>query len=104
MSYLTFHSKKIFYKEAGHGKPLVMLHGDTASSVMFEFLLPLYQENFRVILLDFLGNGQSDRVSHFPADLWSSQTVFLCSACPLRSCRFPSFSWEAERTLCAAGI
>lgn len=30
MSYLTFHSKKIFYKEAGHGKPLVMLHGDTA--------------------------------------------------------------------------
>ena len=73
MSYLTFHSKKIFYKEAGHGKPLVMLHGDTASSVMFEFLLPLYQEHFRVILLDFLGNGQSDRVSHFPADLWSSQ-------------------------------
>ena len=66
MSYLTFHSKKIFYKEAGHGKPLVMLHGDTASSVMFEFLLPLYQEHFRVILLDFLGNGQSDRVSLFP--------------------------------------
>ena len=29
MSYFTFHSKKIFYKEAGHGKPLVMLHGDT---------------------------------------------------------------------------
>ena len=26
------------------------------------------------------------------------------SACPLRSCRFPSFSLEAERTLCAAGI
>lgn len=73
MSYLTFHSKKIFYKEAGHGKPLVMLHGDTASSVMFEFLLPLYQEHFRVILLDFLGNGQSGRVSHFPADLWNSQ-------------------------------
>lgn len=73
MSYFTFHSKKIFYKEAGHGKPLVMLHGDTASSVMFEFLLPLYQEHFRVILLDFLGNGQSDRVSLFPADLWLSQ-------------------------------
>ena len=32
-----------------------MLHGDTASSRMFELLLPLYQENFRVILMDFLG-------------------------------------------------
>ena len=73
MSYLTFHSKKIFYKEAGRGKPLIMLHGDTASSRMFEFLLPLYRENYRVILLDFLGNGQSDRVDRFPENLWITQ-------------------------------
>ena len=62
MSYFTYKSKKIFYQEAGTGEPLIMLHGDTASSRMFEFLLPLYQENFKVILLDFLGNGRSDRV------------------------------------------
>lgn len=53
MSYFNYQLKKIFYKEVGGGKPLVMLHGDTASSVMFELLLPLYQENFRVILIDF---------------------------------------------------
>ena len=41
MSYFNYQSKKIFYKEVGGGKPLVMLHGDTASSVMFELLLPL---------------------------------------------------------------
>lgn len=52
---------------------LFMLHGDTASSIMFEMLLPLYQENFRVVLIDFLGNGKSDRVSKFPADIWISQ-------------------------------
>ncbi len=52
---------------------LFMLHGDTASSIMFEILLPLYQENFRVVLIDFLGNGKSDRVSKFPADIWISQ-------------------------------
>lgn len=73
MSYFKYHSKRIFYKEAGSGKPLIMLHGDTASSTMFEMLLPLYQEHFRVILIDFLGNGKSDRVSKFPADLWISQ-------------------------------
>ena len=55
MSYFHYQSKKIYYKEIGSGKPLVMLHGDTASSRMFELLLPLYQENFRVILMDFLG-------------------------------------------------
>lgn len=55
MTYFMYQSKRIFYKEIGVGKPLIMLHGDTASSVMFEFLLPLYQENFRVVLIDFLG-------------------------------------------------
>lgn len=74
MSYFKYQSKNIFYKEVGCGKPLIMLHGDTASSRMFEMLLSLYQEHCRVILMDFLGNGQSDRVMAFPADLWRSQS------------------------------
>lgn len=79
MSYFNYQSKKIFYKEAGWGKPLVMLHGDTASSVIFKMLLPLYQKHFRVILIDFLGNGQSDRVKKFPPDLWISQAQQVIS-------------------------
>ncbi len=73
MSYFHYQSKQIYYQEIGSGTPLIMLHGDTASSVMFELLLPLYQEHFRVILMDFLGNGRSDRVAAFPADLWITQ-------------------------------
>lgn len=73
MSYFKYQSKRIFYKEIGCGKPLIMLHGDAVSSTMFEMLLPLYQEHFRVILIDFLGNGKLDRVKKIPADLWSSQ-------------------------------
>ena len=43
MSYFIYQSKKIFYNEVGTGKPVIMLHGDTASSTMFEFvLMPLY--------------------------------------------------------------
>lgn len=56
MPYFNYQSQKIFYRELGSGKPLLMLHGDTASSTMFELLLPLYQAHFRVILIDFLGN------------------------------------------------
>lgn len=49
---------------------MVFLHVDTASSKMFELLLPLYTDDFKVILIDFLGNGKSDRVKEFPVDLW----------------------------------
>lgn len=43
MSYFTYYGKKIFYREVGEGKPVLFLHGNTASSKMFELILPLYQ-------------------------------------------------------------
>ena len=70
MSYFVYESKKVFYKVTGSGTPVIFLHGDTASSKMFEMLLPLYSEHFKVILIDFLGNGKSERVEKFPNDLW----------------------------------
>lgn len=73
MSYFIYQSKRIYYSEQGSGKPVVFLHGDAASSKMFAPLLPLYTEEFRVILIDFLGNGKSDRVEEFSADLWQEQ-------------------------------
>ncbi len=75
MSYFNYHNKNIFYQEIGSGTPLIFLHGNTASSKMFEMLLPLYQENFRVILIDFLGNGQSDRMENIPPELWYEEAL-----------------------------
>lgn len=65
MSYFNYQSKNIYYTETGNGKPVVFLHGNTASSKMFEPLLPLYEEHCKVILLDFLGHGRSDRLVDF---------------------------------------
>lgn len=73
MSYFIYQSKKIYYTETGNGKPVVFLHGNTASSKMFEPLLPLYEDYFKVILVDFLGHGRSDRLQEFPADLWQEE-------------------------------
>ena len=73
MAYFKYDSKNIYYYEIGQGKPIVLLHGNTASSKMFEFLLPMYQQDFKVILIDFLGHGQSDRVDKFPSDIWKWQ-------------------------------
>lgn len=80
MSYFYYQSKKIYYTEEGKGKPVLFLHGNTASSKMFEFLLPLYKTKFHVILIDFLGHGKSERVDGFPAELWreeANQTIAL---------------------------
>ena len=75
MPFFKYVDRSIFYEEYGTGKPLIFLHGNTASSKMFELLMPLYAENFRCILIDFLGNGQSDRVEHFSSDVWYDEAL-----------------------------
>ncbi|WP_297955918.1 alpha/beta fold hydrolase [uncultured Ruminococcus sp.] len=70
MSFYIFDNKKIFYEEMGEGTPLIFLHGNTASSKMYEDYSNRYSERFKVILIDFLGHGRSERLSKFPADLW----------------------------------
>lgn len=57
MSYFNYQSKNIYYAETGNGKPVAFLHGNTASSKMFEPLLPLYEEYFRVSLVGSSGGA-----------------------------------------------
>lgn len=58
MSYFVYQQKRVYYSEAGKGNPVVFLHGNTASSRTFEPLLPLYEEHFKAILVDFLGHSR----------------------------------------------
>ena len=53
MSYLKYQGKNIFYTEIGDGEPCIFLHGNTASSKMFEYLLPLYTDEVKAISIDF---------------------------------------------------
>ena len=73
MAFFFYFYKNIYYDEIVAGVPVVLLHVDTASSKMFEYIIPFYTNSFRVIFMDFLGNGQSDRVEELPSDLWYSQ-------------------------------
>lgn len=70
MSYFTFNDKKVYYTEFGTGSPLMLLHGNTASSNMFYEIAEIYKKDYKVILIDFLGHGKSDRLLEFPTDLW----------------------------------
>ena len=64
MSYFYYQTKR-FITQNQKGKPVLFLHGNTASSRMFELLLPLYEDQFHIILIDFLGHGKSDRLEEF---------------------------------------
>lgn len=75
MSKFKYNDKSIFYHIIGKGSPVVFLHGNTASSKMFDYLIPLYQEHFTLILIDFLGHGLSDRLNVFPSDLWFDEAL-----------------------------
>ena len=73
MPYFFYQGKRCFYTCSGVGPPLLFLHGNTASSQMFQFLLPFYTPCFRCILLDFLGSGRSQRMPELPPQLWIDQ-------------------------------
>nr|WP_122012439.1 alpha/beta hydrolase [Maliibacterium massiliense] len=79
MAYFTYNGKKCFYSEQGAGTPLLLLHGNTASSNMFYHAAPRYADAYKVVLMDFLGHGQSARLDAFPTDLWYDEAQQVIS-------------------------
>lgn len=79
MAYFNYKSHKIYYDEFGTGKPLLMLHGNTASSVMFSEFVSEYAKKYKVILIDFLGCGKSDRIETWAEDLWYDEAMQVIS-------------------------
>jgi pimeloyl-ACP methyl ester carboxylesterase len=55
---------KLHYLTAGHGTPLILLHGYAETSLMWRPIIPVLAERFTVIAPDLPGFGDSD----IPAD------------------------------------
>jgi len=55
---------KLHYVTAGHGTPLILLHGYAETSLMWKPIIPVLAERFTVIAPDLPGIGDSD----IPAD------------------------------------
>jgi pimeloyl-ACP methyl ester carboxylesterase len=68
----------IFYKVTGNGEPLLLLHGLMVTGAIFDPLVVLLQSNFRMIIPDLRGHGQSSDLSG-PYDV-SSLTADLDGA------------------------
>jgi pimeloyl-ACP methyl ester carboxylesterase len=55
---------KLHYMTAGHGTPLILLHGYAETSLMWKPIIPVLAERFTIIAPDLPGIGDSD----IPAD------------------------------------
>ncbi len=75
MSYFTYSGKNVYYEEHGNGRPLLLLHGNTASSNMFGGVTEQFTAHHKVVLIDFLGHGRSERLDRFPTDLWYDEAM-----------------------------
>ena len=62
MPYITANDgKKIWYDVVGDGDPLVLIGGSSLVHRQWDFMLPILQDHFKVILYDQRGAGLSDR-------------------------------------------
>jgi 3-oxoadipate enol-lactonase len=52
----------LYYRVIGRGPPLVLLHGLMASGAMFDPLVDLLRDDFRLLIPDLRGHGQSDKM------------------------------------------
>ena len=49
------------YVEAGHGQPILMLHGEPTWGYLYRRMIPTLAEVGRVIVPDLIGFGRSDK-------------------------------------------
>lgn len=70
MSYFNYNQKKVYYYEKGVGSPIIIIHGNTASSKMQQGLVKKLQKDLRVISIDLPGHGKSERIDEWPIDFW----------------------------------
>ena len=74
---------KLHYQEKGEGEPMILLHGNEEDGSYFAHQMDYFSRNYRVIVVDTRGHGQSPRgtapftIAQFAEDLhdlWMSLT------------------------------
>ena len=76
--YAEVNGIKMYYEIYGQGKPLVLLHGNSASISSFEKQIPALSKNFKVIAIDSRGQGNStEDGKKFTYELFAEDTKAL---------------------------
>ena len=57
--YISVNNVRLYYEIYGHGKPLLLLHGNGQSMAAFTYQLEVFSKYYKVILVDCRGRGKS---------------------------------------------
>lgn len=89
MTVLRLSGGEVYVEEVGSGRPLLVLHGGLGLD--HSYLRPAFDRfagRYRVVYMDFLGNGRSDRTIDYDAivdnSIWVRQVGDLIDALGLR--------------------
>lgn len=66
---------RVFVREAGQGPPLLCLHGFPTASFDYARLAPLLAPHYRLLTLDFLGFGFSDKPRPYTYSLYEQAAL-----------------------------
>lgn len=61
MDSLTIGDLTLYYQEWGSGYPLVLIHGMGSDHTVWQEIIPLLKNNYRVLALDLRGHGMSTK-------------------------------------------
>jgi 3-oxoadipate enol-lactonase len=81
MSKFRINDIQLYYEEEGAGAPLVFIHGLGSSTRDWEYQIPEFRKNYRVVAFDLRGHGQSDKPpGPYSLPLFASDTASLLKA------------------------
>lgn len=63
MAYFQFEGKEVYYEVHGQGEPLLLLNGIFMSTASWAAFVPSYSRQNQLILVDFLDQGKSQKLS-----------------------------------------
>lgn len=92
---------------AMHGQPVLFAHGYGCDQNMWRFVAPRFEDDFKVILFDYIGAGSSDQSSYDPArysslEGYAQDVVTICEELDLENVIFVGHSVSAMIGVLAA--
>lgn len=97
--------ERLWFEEAGEGDCLIMLHGWSMSSAIWEFQLESLSRHFRVIAPDLRGHGRSDKcMSGYSFDELAADVALLVETSGAKRVVLLGWSMGAEIAILASRL
>ncbi|BEV71503.1 MULTISPECIES: alpha/beta fold hydrolase [unclassified Paludibacterium] len=96
MPHIQLDGQSIYYELSGQGqKTLVLFNGITMSTVAWTFLLPVLEAHYRLLRLDFPGQGQSDKpdVPYYRLEEQAEVALALLDELAIETCYLVGLSY-----------